>query len=117
MSDDYQVDIPPSFYALYIDARRRLIEPIGVVRDRYDVCEDLAQLLVQQALLLHHTEVPSESEILLRILAGLQSSESGVLAAEARWIVQRLAELLNWRCPDLHEVPPAEGNEGTPAPA
>jgi len=96
MSDDYQIDIPPSFYAVYCDARQRLREPIDTVRRRYDVCEDLAHMLVQQAQLLHHAELPSENEILLRIHAGLRSPESGVSPDEASWVVQRLAELLNW---------------------
>lgn len=106
MSDDYQIDIPPSFFAVYTDARQRLSEPITVVRSRYDVCEDLASHLVQQAQLLHHVEVPSEDEILVRIHAGLNSPDAGVSAAEAQWIVRRLAELLGWNCPAL-EAPPA----------
>jgi len=101
MSDDYQIDIPPSFFAIYTDARQRLSEPLATVRARYEVCEDLANHLVQHAQLLHHVEVPSEEEILLRIHAGLDSPESGVSAAEAGWIVRRLAELLGWNCPEL----------------
>jgi hypothetical protein len=101
MPDDYQIDIPPSFFAVYTDTRRRLSEPIGIVRARYEVCEDLANHLVQHAQVLHHVEVPSEEEILQRIHAGLRASDSGVLGAEARWIVRRLAELLGWACPPL----------------
>ncbi|MDM0109742.1 hypothetical protein QTH97_32835 [Variovorax sp. J22R24] len=101
MSDDYQIDIPPSFFAVFTDARQRLSEPIGVVRERYEVCEDLANHLVQHAQILHHVEVPSEDEILRRILAGLESPDAGVSAAEAQWIVRRLAELLGWACPPL----------------
>ncbi|CAN7686125.1 hypothetical protein LJR290_005541 [Variovorax sp. LjRoot290] len=101
MSDDYQIHIPPSFFAIYTDARQRLREPLATVRARYEVCEDLANHLVQHAQLLHHVEVPSEEEILLRIHAGLNSPEAGVSAAEAGWIVQRLAELLGWNCPPL----------------
>lgn len=103
MSDDYQIHIPPSFFAVYTDARQRLREPLATVRARYEVCEDLANHLVQHAQLLHHVEVPSEEEILLRIHAGLNSPESGVSSAEAGWIVQRLAELLGWNCPPLGE--------------
>jgi hypothetical protein len=99
MSDDYQIHIPPSFYALYTDARQRLSEPLETVRARYEVCEDLASHLVQHAQLLHHVEVPSEDEILQRIHAGLSTAESGVSAAEARWVVRRLAELLGWHDP------------------
>ncbi|GAA4359647.1 hypothetical protein GCM10023165_55970 [Variovorax defluvii] len=97
MSDDNQIHIPPSFFALYTDARQRLSEPLATVRARYEVCEDLANHLVGHAQILHHAEVPSEEEILERIHAGLSSAEAGVSAAEARWIVRRLAELLGWR--------------------
>jgi hypothetical protein len=97
MSDDNQIHIPPSFFALYTDARQRLSEPLATVRERYEVCEDLANHLVGHAQVLHHAEVPSEDEILGRIHAGLSSPEAGVSAAEARWIVRRLAELLGWR--------------------
>jgi len=96
MSDDYQIDIPPSFFALFTDARQRLNEPVAVVRARYEVCEDLANHLVQHAQVLHHVEVPSEGEILRRIQAGLDTPGSGVSAAEAEWITRRLAELLGW---------------------
>jgi len=107
MSDDYQIDIPPSFFAVFTDARQRLSEPIAVVRERYEVCEDLSNHLVQHAQILHHVEVPSEDEILRRILAGLASPDAGVSAAEAQWIVRRLAELLGWNCPPLDDEPTA----------
>ena len=96
MSDDYQIHIPPSFFALYTDARQRLAEPIATVRERYEVCEDLANHLVAHAQVLNHVEVPSEVEILTRIHDGLSTPEAGVSVAEARWIVRRLAELLGW---------------------
>ncbi|HWT20166.1 MAG TPA: hypothetical protein VN280_14720, partial [Variovorax sp.] len=88
MSDDNQILIPPSFFAVYSDARQRLNEPIGVVRERYEICEDLANHLVGHAQIQHHTEVPVEREILRRIHAGLATPEAGVSAAEAGWIVQ-----------------------------
>lgn len=108
MSDDniYQIDIPPSFFAVYTDARRRLTEPLPVVRTRYEICEDLANHLVGHAQLQHHTEVPVEAEILRRIHAGLCVPEAGVSPAEAGWIVERLAELLDWAFPRLDEVSP-----------
>lgn len=104
MSDDYQIEIPPSFFAVYTDARQRLSEPIGTVRVRYEFCEDLATHLTEQAQVLHHVSVPSEDEILHRIRDGLLSAASGVSAAEATWIVRRLAELLHWRCPDFADA-------------
>ncbi|MDB5732928.1 MAG: hypothetical protein JWQ03_2823, partial [Variovorax sp.] len=86
MSDDHQIDVPPSFLALHADARtRRLREPIAEVRARYEVCEDLATHLVEHARVLAHTSAPSEDEVLRRILAGLRSPDAGVTEGEARW--------------------------------
>ncbi|KAF1045210.1 hypothetical protein [Xylophilus sp.] len=99
--DDYQIEIPPSFSAVHSDARGRLAVPLAELRARYEVCEDLAQVLVDQAGLLYHTQAPSEGEVLRRIHAGLATPDSVVGPGEARWVVQRLAELLNWPCPPL----------------
>ena len=104
MSDDNQIEVPPSFLAVYVDARLRLCEPIGFVRERYELCEDLATLLIEQAQRLHHVAVPSEDEILHRCRDGLLTTGSVVSAAEATWIVRRLAELLNRRCPDFPDA-------------
>lgn len=111
MSDDNQIHVPPSFIAVYSDARQRLTEPARAVRARYEVCEDLACHLVEQAQTLYHVQAPSESDILLRIHAGLMAAESGLAPGEARWITLRLAELLEWRCPEL----PAALDGSTPA--
>ncbi|NMM78513.1 hypothetical protein B2J86_06265 [Acidovorax sp. SRB_14] len=101
MDDDNQIFVPPSFMAAYSDARGRLRESADVVRARYELCEDLANHLVEQAQTLYHVQAPSESEILRRIHAGLSGGESGIPPGEATWIVVRLAELLAWPCPDL----------------
>ena len=101
MDDDNQIHVPPSFMAVYSDARGRLSERADVVRTRYELCEDLAGHLVEQAQTLYHVQAPSEAEILRGIHAGLCSAESGVSGAEATWIATRLAELLNWPCPAL----------------
>lgn len=104
MYDDNQIHVPPSFMAVYSDARGRLTESADAVRTRYELCEDLAGHLVEQAQTLYHVQAPSEAEILRRIHAGLCAAESGVPVPEATWITTRLAELLNWPCPEL--VPP-----------
>lgn len=101
MHDDNQILIPPSFLAVFSDARGRLQMGQAEVRARYELCEDLANHLVEQAQTLYHVQAPSEAEILRGIHAGLASPESGVTPAEATWITCRLAELLNWRCPQL----------------
>lgn len=107
--DDNQIHVPPSFMAVYSDARQRLTERASVVRERYELCEDLAGHLVEHAQTLYHVQAPSETEILRRIHAGLCTTESGVSTPEATWIVTRLAELLVWQCPELlAPAPPME---------
>ncbi|MCE1192371.1 MAG: hypothetical protein LWW96_09485 [Acidovorax sp.] len=114
MYDDNQIHVPPSFMAVYSDARGRLTASANEVRARYELCEDLAGHLVEQAQTLYHVQAPSEAEILRRIHAGLCAAESGVPVPEATWITTRLAELLNWPCPELVAPAPqsAEGAEG-----
>lgn len=103
--DDNQIIVPSSFIAVYSDARQRLSEPAAVVRQRYELCEDLACQLVGHAQTLYHAEAPSESGILRSIHAGLSNPESGFSGAEATWVVLRLAELLEWASPALAPTP------------
>ncbi|MEJ2800984.1 hypothetical protein WAE61_03800 [Comamonadaceae bacterium PP-2] len=102
---EYQIEIPPSFVALYSDAQQRLLVPLAQLRLRYEVCEDLAQHLAGPAQSMLDA-VPDSSpstgiDILRRILKGLLSGESGIDSKEACWVVHRLAEVLDW--PTLHE--------------
>ncbi len=102
MSADSQIFIPPSFIALYSDARGRLRSTPAELAARYELCEDLANHLVDQAQLLYHgAGAPSEGDILLGIHAGLAAPEAGFPDGQADWIVLRLAELLAWRAPAL----------------
>lgn len=96
MSDEYQIEIPPSFSALYLDARQRLSIPLRELRDRYEVCEDLAGHLTEHCRSIHVEIGVDEQEVLARCEQGLLTPESGVAAPEARWVVTRLAELLGW---------------------
>ena len=106
MSDEYQIEIPPSFIALYSDARRRLTVPMSELRDRYDVCEDLAQHLCTHCRNVHVEIGVDEQEVLARCHQGLITPEAGVGEAEAGWVVTRLAELLGWPLPELPGAAP-----------
>lgn len=106
MSDENQITIPPSFLALYSDHRHRLTEPVDHVRQRYELCEDLAQQLDEHARSRSIHAHGSEPELLLRYHAGLAGEESGLTRPEAGWVVKRLSELLGWDCPDLGEDAP-----------
>ena len=105
MSDDYQIQIPPSFVALYSDRSRRLTISLQALRQRYDLCEDLANHLVDFAKDVHHGLGVSEDEVLSRCRAGLLEPPAQVEPAEAQWIERRLAELLYWPWPDAADDP------------
>ncbi|MED5622083.1 hypothetical protein [Ideonella sp. BN130291] len=96
MSDENQIHVPPSFTALYSDARQRLSVPMAELRARYELCEDLAQQLVDHSQQVHHDLGVSQDEVLARSYAGLCSADSGFSGAEAGWVVRRLAEVLGW---------------------
>lgn len=99
MSDDYQIPIPPSFHAVFADARGRLTVPLAEFRARYELCEDMAQMLIEHSQAVHHDQGVDQEIILRRTQAGLATAESGFGAAEAVWVVTRLAELLGWPAP------------------
>ncbi len=97
MDDDNQIHVPESFVALYTAARGgRLTQPASHVRERYEFCEDLAQMLTEQASARQFESGASEQEVLRRMRDGLAGDRSAVTPAEAGWVVLRLAELLGW---------------------
>lgn len=104
MSDEYQIEIPPSFTALYSDARKRLTIALRELRDRYEICEDLAQHLTAHCRSIHVEIGVDEQEVLARCHKGLCSPDGVVSEAEATWVVTRLAELLGWPHPGLPEA-------------
>lgn len=99
MDDPNQIEVPPSFAALFTSPSGRLTEPMSAVRERYELCEDLAQLLTEQASTLQFKTGAPEVELLKTIRLGLSEAEGPVTPTEARWVVTRLAELLNWEAP------------------
>lgn len=100
MSEGNQLTVAPSFAALHADRSGRVRTPLAELLARYELCEDLASHLVEQAQLLYHREAPSEAGVLLGMHTALR--EGGIVSApEAGWVIQRLAELLDWKCPAL----------------
>lgn len=99
--DDYnQIEVPPSFVALFASPTgHKLLEPMSVVRQRYELCEDLAQMLTEQAATAQFKTGGSEREVLAQMRLALEAEGSPVKPAEAGWVVTRLAELLNWELP------------------
>lgn len=103
MDDANQIEVPPSFLALFsTPSGHRLTEPMTTVRARYELCEDLAQMLTEQAATIQFQSGGTEEEVLAKMLGVLEGPESPVQPAEAVWVVRRLAELLGW--PWQHNV-------------
>lgn len=99
MSDDYQIDVPPSFTALHLDRRERLTLPLAEFRARYELCEDLANHLTEHCRSVHVEIGVDEQEVLIRCHQGLIGPDAVVNPSEATWVVTRLAELLSWPAP------------------
>jgi hypothetical protein len=100
MSDDNQIEIPPSFIALFVEPGR--IKPNATraaITGRYEFCEALATMLVERAQTLQWQLGITEADVLERLHAGLQGPDAPVPPAEGEWIIRRLAELLEWDRP------------------
>jgi hypothetical protein len=101
MDDFNQVEVPPSFVALYASPTgHRLLAPMSTVRERYELCEDLAQALTEQASVDQFKSGGSEVDVLRKVATALGDEASGLQPAEAIWVTRRLAELLGWPAPD-----------------
>jgi hypothetical protein len=97
MYDHNQTLIPDSFLALH-SAHGRALLPRDQLEARYELCEDLA--LHTAAFLATHEQDPDGSDdALRRCLDGLRVEPSAVSAAEAAWVIRRVAELQDWAAP------------------
>ncbi|MES2940989.1 MAG: hypothetical protein V4864_25140 [Pseudomonadota bacterium] len=106
--DSNQLEVPPSFVSLFLSpSGHRLTQPADAVRKRYELCEDLAQMLAGDAAATLFKSDGSEREVLDKIRAALTEPGSAVQPAEAAWVTARLAELLGWALPD--PVAPSAG--------
>lgn len=100
MSDDSQVVIPQSFIALFIEPGRS--KPAATrffIAERYELCEDMANLLTQTAQEMLHELGITEGDVLQRCFQGLVVDNGVFNALEAEWVVRRLAELSQWPQP------------------
>jgi hypothetical protein len=97
MNDDSQIEIPPSFMALFVaPGQLKPREPLGVIAQRYELCEDLAQMLTDTARTQLWELHATEADVLERIGQGLAAGPLNLTPDEARWVLRRLAELLGW---------------------
>ncbi len=112
-SDEHQIHLPESFVALYVPAGK--VKPT-LGRDdllqRYELCEDMAQLLTGRAADLQFQLGITEEMALDQFEQGLLAEPAVVSPAEARWVVCRLAELLQWPMEQLLHRPVSDSENG-----
>ena len=97
MSDDSQFVVPPSFIALFVPPGRiKPTESREFIAERYEWCEDLATMLMDTARQKLWDLGITEADVLQRVHQGLLDGGIGLDAAQAQWVIRRLAELLEW---------------------
>jgi hypothetical protein len=100
MHDENQSPIPRSFIELYLPrGRSRPIESRQVIGARYELCEDMANMLTEHARTTLFELNLTEELVVDRVYRGLLADGSVVSKDEARWVACRLAELLGWPQP------------------
>jgi len=100
MFEENQNFVPESFMSLYVDKGRfKPSLPRAELTARYEMCEDLANLLVDPASTQQFDLGITEDDALERCWRGLLVEPSVTTPEEAFWVVCRLAELLSWPMP------------------
>jgi hypothetical protein len=100
----HQIHLPSTFTDLYRDPTRPYAKPLlpfEEICQRYDWCEDMAQILSEPSLNQMATLHITELDVIERTYRGLLSSPEVMSPKECRWVMQRLCELLNWSIEDL----------------
>ena len=101
--DESQSAVPDSFVALFLrPGSHKPSLPRAEILQRYELCEDMAQMLTETARIQLMDLGVAEEDVLERVHAGLSASDT-VGADEALWVVRRLAELLLWDLPPALE--------------
>ena len=107
--DDSQVQVPPSFIALFVPPGRiKPTAPREFIAQRHELCEDMANLLTETAQTQLWQLGITEADVLERVHRGLQGGTAGLQAREAAWVVHRLAEVLGWDDPTLEVTAPPD---------
>lgn len=101
MPFDNQIEPPQSFMAMYVKpGHSRPNAQQEAILSRYELCEDMASMLTEQAHVLKFKEDLPEAEVLLRCHRGLLDDALDLTDKESAWVILRLAELLEWNPPE-----------------
>lgn len=107
MYDHNQTLVPDSFLTLHARHGR----PVGSraeIEARYEICEDVA-LHTAAFLAARHQPADDTVQALQRCHDGLKADPSAFSAAEAGWVICRVAELQEWPPPSWLAEPAATG--------
>ena len=95
MYDDNQILIPESFMALYRQpGRSKPTETYRTILDSYELCEDMANMLVGHASTKMWELGVEKQDVVQRIHQSLQGGEAGLNEAQTQWVMLRLSELI-----------------------
>jgi hypothetical protein len=100
MYEENQSFVPESFMSLYLDKGR--VKPRLTRIDlsaRYELCEDMANMLIDTASSQQFQLGITEDDALERCWRGLLMTTATASPEESFWVVCRLAELLSWPIP------------------
>ena len=98
--DESQLLVPESFAELFITpGQRKPSIDRAALAEKFELCEDMAQMLTEHASQVLVKLGITESDVLARMLQGLVADEGRLSEGEALWVVSRLAELLQWPLP------------------
>jgi hypothetical protein len=101
-----QIQVPRSFIELFVTpGHTKPREPREFIAERYEWCEDMAQMLCDTATTQLFSLGITEQDVLQRMHQSLQAEGSAFMDCEAGWVVTRLAELLGWPLPRQGERP------------
>lgn len=104
-----QTEVPAAFMDIYCRHGRPL-ETLATIGSRHEACEELSHQVSSFCASLQAKDEVSESEVLGRCYAGLLASPETVSEPEARWVIGRVAELLEWPIPEVALIVPSNAS-------
>jgi hypothetical protein len=93
MSDEYQIEIPQSFMALFVDpGRQKPNASREIVSERYELYEDMATMLTETSMTMLFSLGIAEHDVVERVYRGLTGEDAVFTPQEAVWVVHRMAD-------------------------
>lgn len=80
------------------------------IAQRYELCEDMAQMLCETASEQQFKTGAAPQSLLEWMERSLLGEDAVLESGEAHWVVLRIAELLHWEVPGLLSLTAASGN-------